>query len=137
MQFRFAVAVVLLGMLSLAITGCAVQKIDGIKRYDNSQFAKKLQSGKYTLLDVRTSHEYDSAHIPNATLLNFKDTLAFAAGITQLDPAKKYLLYCRTGKRSIDAARLMRAQGIKKVGDLKRGMSKWDGDKTWGKQNEK
>lgn len=133
MQHQSLISILLASAIFLGASSCAVQKIDGIKRYGNPQFAKRLQSDKYILLDVRTPHEYDSAHIPNAVLLNIKDTAAFANGLATLDPKKKYLLVCRTGKRSMDAARQMRARGIRKVGDLEKGMSKWDGVKVEGK----
>jgi rhodanese-related sulfurtransferase len=56
-----------------------------------------------------------------------QDSGNFIRQIHALDPAKHYLLYCRTGKRSMNAATIMKTKGFTKVSDLRDGISEWDG----------
>jgi rhodanese-related sulfurtransferase len=59
--------------------------------------------------------------------MDYLETEKFVKQVAALDPAKKYLLYCRTGKRSLNAATIMKSKGFTKVSDLKDGISEWDG----------
>ncbi len=109
------------------ISSCRVDRIGGINRLNNQQFARKAQKTGYVLLDVRTPAEYDSAHIAGSILMNLKDSLSFIEDLTKLDPSKKYLIYCRSGVRSLKASRALKASGIKKVNDLAGGFKNWTG----------
>ena len=76
-------------------------------------------------LDVRTSTEYSGGHLQNAENIDFlaKD---FQEKISHLDRNKAFLLYCRTGRRSEAAARMLRKAGFNKVFDLKGGIRAWE-----------
>jgi len=117
---------VLFSMLIL-ISSCRINRIDGINRLNNQQFARKAHKAGYVILDVRTPSEYDSAHIAGSILMNLKDSLSFIEDLTKLDPSKKYLIYCRSGVRSLKASRALKASGIKKVNDLQGGFKNWTG----------
>jgi rhodanese-related sulfurtransferase len=118
----FAILVLLWGLQA-----CSVTRIDGIKRYSNTQFEKRLNRKGFILLDVRTPTEYDSAHLPQAILINLADSANFYQKIDSLPQKSKYLIYCRSGKRSMVAARIMKAKGFKKLGDLQTGIRNWTG----------
>jgi rhodanese-related sulfurtransferase len=60
---------------------------------------------------VRTPEEYAAGHVDGATLVNFQDP-GFAAAIEELDPEVDYVVYCRSGNRSAQAATQMRAIGL-------------------------
>ena len=62
------------------------------------------------LLDVREPHEWDIAHLDNAVLIP-KDTVP--SKLSELDPTKEYIVYCKAGPRSSDVTRLMRGAGFK------------------------
>lgn len=108
-------------------SACRVDRIDGINRLNNKQFTRKAAKPGYVILDVRTPVEYDSAHIAGSLLMNIKDSALFAEQLPNLDPRKKYLLYCRSGVRSLKASRALKEAGIKKVNDLATGFKNWDG----------
>ncbi|MBX3285636.1 MAG: rhodanese-like domain-containing protein [Acidimicrobiales bacterium] len=64
-----------------------------------------------TVIDVRTPEEYDAGHVEGATLVNFQDP-GFADAIAALDPDGSYVVYCRSGNRSAQAAKQMTAIGL-------------------------
>lgn len=72
------------------------------------------------LIDVRTPEEFSEGHIPNAININVSDE-NFENEIKKLDPDKNYYVYCRSGKRSTDAAEKMEKEGLNKVVNLKDG----------------
>ena len=71
----------------------------------------------YVLLDVRTKDEFYALHIPGAILL--PDTeLADRIATKVPDQDTRILLYCRTGRRSAEAAMLLAELGYTHVYDM-------------------
>ena len=58
------------------------------------------------ILDVRTPGEYAAGHVEESILIDF-NSRDFKNKISQLDRDKTYLLYCRTGRRSALAGKIM------------------------------
>lgn len=69
------------------------------------------------IIDVRTPEEFELGHLEGAVLINFKDS-SFDAKIAELDPNAEYIVYCRSGNRSAQAAARMREAGIGNIVDL-------------------
>lgn len=70
------------------------------------------------LLDVRTQKEYGSGHIPGAVCLPVE---TFGDGdLTALLPDKtaEIFVYCRSGRRSSQAAKVLASQGYTSVTDF-------------------
>ena len=68
------------------------------------------------LLDVRTQEEYDDGHIPGAVCLPsdmIEEGMPFS-----FDKDAEILLYCRSGRRSAEAASKLRSMGFTKVFDF-------------------
>lgn len=118
----------LIAVLAMLAAGCASTNEAGNKLLNEQQTARRLRQSKYALLDVRTRQEYDSAHIPNAILIDYKAD-SFVTSLSQLDKSKKWIVYCRSGKRSDGAASKMKAAGFKRVFQLRGGMYEWHGQK--------
>ena len=76
------------------------------------------------LIDLRTPAEYESGHIENAINLDYRSD-NFEDTVMQLDKGKTYFVYCRSGRRSSSAAKLMETAGIKNIYDLKGGINAW------------
>ena len=76
------------------------------------------------LVDVRRPEEYDSAHIYNAVLINVLDSGFVDKAKSMLDKSKPVAVYCRSGKRSKDAANKLTKIGYK-VYDLDSGYLGW------------
>lgn len=64
-----------------------------------------------TAIDVRTVEEYDAGHVDGAERIGLADA-DFADRVADLDPDAAYVVYCRTGNRSAQAATIMREAGL-------------------------
>ena len=69
-----------------------------------------------TVIDVRTPEEFAAGHLAGAELVDIYEA-AFTDEIDGLDRDGSYVLYCRTGNRSGQAAALMQDLGFAEVYD--------------------
>ena len=103
--------------------GCKAQ--NSVKVLTAEEFAAAVKEDKKAVvLDVRRPDEFAAGHIEGAVLLNFLDTVAFNAGVEKLDKSKTYYIYCRSGRRSNNAAVIMQKKGFT-VFDLGGGFLSW------------
>lgn len=77
------------------------------------------------ILDVRTPEEFEAGHIKGAQLLNWLDTEVFKQDAESLDSAKTIYIYCRSGRRSNEAACYLAEKGFRVV-DLAGGIMRWE-----------
>ena len=68
--------------------------------------------GDFTLLDCREQAEWDSGHIDGATHLPMSELKTLHA---ELDPSESYVVYCRTGRRSLEVTLWLKQRGYKAV----------------------
>lgn len=78
-----------------------------------AQGAALLEQGAI-LIDVRTPAEYAEIRIDGASLIDISDP-AFDARVSELDPARTYVVYCRSGNRSVPATQRMLDLGLTSV----------------------
>lgn len=64
-----------------------------------------------TVLDVRTSREYENRHLKHALHIPVQ-TLNNSLDLLQEDKNKKIVVYCRSGSRSIKASRILEENGF-------------------------
>ena len=76
------------------------------------------------LLDVRTPGEYQSGHLANATLIPVQELEQRLADLPA-DKERPVLVYCRSGNRSVPAAKILGRQGYKNIINLKGGILEW------------
>ena len=86
--------------------------------------AENQDNTNFLILDVRTSDEYDDGHIDGAVnadiyAYDFKDRLR------KLNKDGKYLVHCRTGVRSCDAAKIMKEMNFKEIYHMHEGIQGW------------
>ncbi len=88
--------------------------------------AKKLitENPDMIILDVRTPGETKNGTLPNAIKIDFKNS-NFQDEINKLDKNKSYLVYCKSGGRSVGACKKMKAAGFTKLINMKGGYSSW------------
>src|SRR5699024_2084468 len=98
-----------------------------IREVSAEQFSKLLLLDEVQLLDVRTPEEYAEGHIKGSTLINIKDT-DLAEKIESLDKTRPVLVYCRSGKRIMTAAKILDEAGFSKVISLKSGIIDWNAE---------
>ncbi|WP_448591487.1 rhodanese-like domain-containing protein, partial [Thermoflexus hugenholtzii] len=73
------------------------------------------------LLDVREPHEWEICRLEGAILIPLRE---LPAHLNRLDPTREYVVYCKTGARSAQAARIMQAAGLR-VRNLRGGINAW------------
>jgi rhodanese-related sulfurtransferase len=91
---------------------------------DASKFAEKIAESDVVVLDVRTPEEFNSGHILNAINIDIYNDY-FNSDISTLDKSKSYAVYCRSGKRSVDASNEMDSIGFKTTYNLTGGIIEW------------
>lgn len=95
------------------------------KTVDVAEFAKAVADTSYVVLDVRTPAEYTEGHIPgthfNIDVLedNYTEIV-----LKNLPKDKPVALYCRSGNRSKNAARILAENGYEVV-ELGSGFRGW------------
>lgn len=87
----------------------------------------RMTSDRTVILDVRTQEEFDEAHICNAVLLPCDSITAETAQEVAPDKNKAVLVYCRTGRRSAEAASRLVELGYTQVYDFG-GIESWPYD---------
>ncbi len=78
--------------------------------------ARLDEGGELVLLDVRTQEEYDSGHIPGAVCLPNEDISPDLP--LPFDHDAEILVYCRSGRRSAQAAKKLTEMGYTNVSDF-------------------
>jgi glyoxylase-like metal-dependent hydrolase (beta-lactamase superfamily II)/rhodanese-related sulfurtransferase len=96
----------------------AGHKVDKIGSISATQFANKLKKGNIVALDVRKESEYLSEHVVGVE--NFP--LDFIhSNFAEIKSDKEYVLHCASGYRSLIAASIFQANGVKNVTDVRGG----------------
>lgn len=97
-----------------------------IKILDAAAFKEAIAVKGVNLIDVRTSKEYNSGHINMAINVDFFNRESFKKHFEKLDKNKPVYLYCRSGNRSQNAAKLLKGFGFNEIYDLKGGYLKFE-----------
>ena len=99
-----------LGYLEDGITAwtAAGKDIEQIENVTAAQLQTKIEDGA-ALFDVRKENEYDSVHIPNATLIPLDK---INESLNHHDFEKEFYLHCAGGYRSMVALSILKNRGI-------------------------
>ena len=89
----------------------AYQKISAEEAYE------MMASQEVVVVDVRTQEEYDGGHIENAVLVP-NESIVSEMPEALPDKEATLLVYCRSGRRSKDAAEKLLALGYQSVYDF-------------------
>lgn len=89
------------------------------------QAEKHIASG-IQLLDVRTIDEWETGYLKGAKLVTFGEQGFVDKAKAAVDPKKPVLVYCRSGKRTIAAAKELRAAGFTTVSEMEGGITAWE-----------
>lgn len=90
---------------------CCAQEtsFQSVTATDFDQLLKTETSAQ--LVDVRRPDEYAAGHIDHAVLINVQEEDFIEKANALLDKSKLVAVYCRSGKRSKDAARKLAKEG--------------------------
>lgn len=84
------------------------------------------------LVDVREPDEWAEGHIPGAMHLPLSQLQEKSGGAkpVQFPAGKKIIIYCRSGRRSLTAIEILKAQGHTGLMNLTGGILSWRGPVT-------
>ncbi len=110
----------LFGLL-LSMVACAQKNISPQEFHDMITKNPNLQ-----VVDVRTPQEFAAGHIKGAKNVDFRSP-DFEKNIAKaVKKRKTVLVYCRSGKRSLNAMNLMVKNGFKDVYNMEGGILAWE-----------
>ena len=100
----------------LSLFGCQSTKEENSYQHITADEAKALMDSEkgYIILDVRTEEEYAAGHIEGAVLIPDYEIQEKAEEIL-LDKSQLILVYCRSGRRSKNAASTLASLGYTNV----------------------
>lgn len=110
-------------LLPAALAAARDSASPNVNAEDAAALLHSDSAGVY-VLDVRTPGEFAQGHVPGAHNLDFF-AANFRQAIRALPRNKTILLYCRTGRRSASALRLLREAGYGDVAHMHEGFEGW------------
>lgn len=108
----------------LGLNECMNAQNDSYVNMDVENFSKYLSNDDVQLVDVRTPEEYSDGHISGAENINVYDHDFTDKAKKSLDKSRPVAVYCRSGKRSAEAAQKLSELGFK-VTNLEGGILAW------------
>jgi rhodanese-related sulfurtransferase len=73
-------------------------------------------------VDVREPWEYQLCHIENSKLIPLGQ---IPASLAEFESAHSVILFCHSGRRSLDAAAWLRSQGVSGARSMAGGIDRW------------
>jgi rhodanese-related sulfurtransferase len=102
-----------------------IRQSNAFSSIDAKSFADKIKTDReIIILDVRTPAEFAQGAIKGAINSDVND-LNFKDKISSFDKEKSYLIYCRSGMRSVKACNIMAENGFTKMYNLLGGYQAW------------
>lgn len=115
----------LFALISCSLFGIWCQQAQAqdsaISRLDSLTFLEQSAQKNVLLIDVRTKTEFKQGHLKGAKQVDFLKPEVFEAYFKKIDTLKPVYLYCRSGNRSLKAAKYLESVGFKEIYDLKGG----------------
>ena len=103
----------------------ALSSCKGYKTVPVEEFEAMIANGDVQILDVRTPEEYYAGHIPGALNVDVRHVMFDEeADVTLGGTSKPVAVYCRSGKRSAEAAKILDGIGYE-VYNLDGGILAW------------
>ena len=120
---RRSIYLILMTLSATQISGC--NNNDNIISVSAPEFDRKIKSDTVQLLDVRTPQEYAEGHIDRAMNINVQSDDFQRIAEKKLSKKFTILVYCRSGRRSMNAAEILTGLGYKVI-NLKGGIIEWE-----------
>jgi len=104
----------------VGLSGCSSDS-GAVTTVDAAGLVEVAQDPDVVVLDVRTPQEYGEGHVPGAVNIDLSSP-TFAEEIEALPKESAYVVYCRSGNRSAQAADQMAEAGFTEVYDVDAGL---------------
>ena len=116
---------ILLTFLSFFIVSCNGQSVKNIKIIDPVSFTKEIENTTNAqILDVRTAEEFAVEHLQKAENVNWLST-DFTTNIAKYDKSQPVFVYCKSGRRSHQAAEKLAELGFTNIIEMEGGIINW------------
>ena len=112
---------------SLGLWACTSKQKEEYKNLSSAQFEELIKNENVQLLDVRTLAEHMEGHIPGSLNINVKDENFASCVDDLLDTNKEVAVYCRSGRRSKEAAEKLVKLGYTNIVEFG-GILDWKGE---------
>ena len=119
MKLFFTITCTLLGIFCVK----AQTNDSNIKRLSSEKFIEAIKDSTVQVIDVRTITEYNQGHLKGAKKVDFLRPTEFQSYFENKDTLQPVYLYCRSGNRSMNAAKYLKKRGFKEIYDLREGYS--------------
>lgn len=103
---------------------CSDKAKDNFKNLSADEFERLIEDENIQCVDVRTVAEYSEGHIGGSLNINVMDDKFSMNADELLDKARPVAVYCKSGRRSRNAARLLTEKGFE-VYNLDKGFDNW------------
>lgn len=99
-----------------------VETVTGFTDISIEQAKQMIDTNEVFLLDVRTQEEFDDGYIEGATLI---PDYELASRLDEVPEDVMILVYCRSGRRSVDASNILINAGHTDVYNMLGGINDW------------
>lgn len=121
----FAVAAV---VLAAVVAGCMMGATPRAANLISVQEARTMEDnagrGDLFVLDVRTAQEFAGGHIAGAVNVDYSQG-DFRQRLGELETDKAYIVYCKSGQRSLEARKVMAEMGFNTTYSMVGGIDEW------------
>lgn len=123
MQIMNKLLISIMTLLAGCLAGCGQQNI---RTVGADEFGKVIARENVQLLDVRTTTEFRDGHIASDKVKNidYRQPDFIEQADKALDKGRPVAVYCRSGRRSLDAAKMLAGRGFEVI-NLKGGILEW------------
>ena len=119
--------IVMLCMCAMMLCSCGTEEKETekvVSQNINCTQKEELMNEGAVLIDVRSASEYAEGHLDNSFNLTV-DTIVINIEKMVSDKNTKIIVYCRSGSRSANAAKMLSEMGYSKVLDMG-GIINWE-----------
>ncbi len=109
---------------SLGLWACIGKQTEKFKNLSADRFEEMIQNPDVQRVDVRTVAEYSEGHIPGSININVLGTDFIDCAEEILQKGRPVAVYCKSGRRSRNAAKLLTEKGFT-VYNLDKGIQEW------------
>lgn len=109
---------------ALGLIACNNKAKDNFKNLSADEFERLIQDDDIQVVDVRTVAEYSKGHLAGSININVLDDNFPEVADDLLEKDRPVAVYCRSGKRSRNAARILDKKGFK-VYNMDKGFENW------------
>jgi rhodanese-related sulfurtransferase len=131
MRFRSAkMAIVAVALSSVAILAGACSPAVSTSVTDvtaaqaHALIVENEGNDSFVVLDVRTPAEFSEGHVANAVNIDVNAS-SFRSSVAGESRTDTYLVYCRSGNRSLQAIGIMKELGFQKIYHMAKGIQDW------------